>query len=120
MADLERQSVTENVIYKYKTVQERLLSYYECLDEHIESTMKFRKLYLKHSNRIKKSMLLFIYEKLMDQKKVVQNLIMSVDSKAFQRQISHIDIDLSHHDLKTLELEEEGEKEEEGQEGEDK
>ena len=56
-------------------------------------------------------MLLFVYQKLMDQKKVVQNLIMSVDSKAFQRQISHIDIDLSHHDLKTLELEEEGEKE---------
>jgi hypothetical protein len=43
----------------------------------------------------------------MDQKRVVQNIIMSVDSKAFHRQMSHIDIDLSH-DVKALELEEEG------------
>ena len=45
----------------------------------------------------------------MDQKKVVQNLILSVDSKAFIRQMSHIDIDISHHDVKAFETEEERE-----------
>ena len=39
----------------------------------------------------------------MDQKKVVQSLISSVDSKAFQKQMSHIDIDMSHLDPKTFE-----------------
>lgn len=75
--------------------------------------MDFRKVYLKHTNRIKKSLLLFIYEKLRDQKKGVQALIESVDSRTFQRQISHIEIDMSHHDAKSLEINDEVEKEEE-------
>ena len=98
LEEIAKESEGENVIYKYRMVQERLLAYYECLEEHIYYLMDFRRIYLKHTNRLKKTLLLFVFEKLMDQKKVVHGIITSVDSKNFQRQLSTAEVDFTNHD----------------------